>query len=75
MHARQRGVGTKDSPCAPPLTLSPLPQASSAYRHALGEVLAAAGVAERIKDTKAAKEAAGLQVRGGSWRAVPRGTG
>lgn len=39
-----------------------LAPASSAYKHALKEVLAAPGVASRIKNTKAAREVEALQV-------------
>eukprot|EP00882_Tetradesmus_deserticola_P031703 GHRQ01035865.1.p4 GENE.GHRQ01035865.1~~GHRQ01035865.1.p4 ORF type:complete len:127 (-),score=13.02 GHRQ01035865.1:1243-1623(-) len=39
-------------------------QASSAYKHSLKEVLALPAIAGKIKDTKAAREVAALQVRG-----------
>jgi protein pelota len=38
-----------------------LPQASSAYKHSLKEVLALPAVASKIKDTKAAREVGALQ--------------
>lgn len=37
------------------------PQASSAYKHSLKEVLALPAIASRIKDTKAAREVGALQ--------------
>jgi hypothetical protein len=39
-------------------------QASSAYKHSLKEVLALPAIAGKIKDTKAAREVAALQVHG-----------
>ncbi len=39
-----------------------LAPASSAYKHALKEVLSAPGIAMRIKNTKAAREVEALQV-------------
>lgn len=37
-------------------------QASSAYKHSLKEVLTLPAIASKIKDTKAAREVAALQV-------------
>ena len=52
-----------------------LAAASSAYKHSLKEVLAAPGIAARIKDTKAAREVAAMQVGMHAYKWVGGGGG